>query len=164
MRPEEFARHCREAAHDLRALPAEVARALDLRLTRDVAQPLADDIRAGATTLYGRRLAATTTVRTGPTPQVVLGGPQRILSGGATGRDIALAVTEGTDPGRVATIPAGTGPKGRRHRSYRQRTTRQFIGRRDPFVERTITRRLEHYADVTAGIVADVIEKVTRRA
>lgn len=149
--PEDFARSCKDASRQLRRLPKEVRAQLRTRVRAEVAEPIAQDVRAGGTSLYARRVAPTTKVRAQADPTIVVGGARRVASGGAKGRELVYGAMFGGG-NRVKAVPAQSGRRG-----YRRRTTRQFAGRRDPFVFRIVDRNLDRYLQRWAGIVDDVV-------
>lgn len=141
----------------MRRLPIDVRRELRTRVKSEVAGPIAQDVRSAGSTSYGRRVAGTTRVRAQADPTIVVGGAKRIVSGGAKGRDLVFGTHFGGGS-RVTAVPARSGRRG-----YQRRSTRQFAGRRDPFVFGTVARNLDRYLDLWAGIVDDVVGKVIGR-
>lgn len=157
MTPEQFSDQCRQASRSLRRLPAEVRSELRARVKAEVAEPVADDVRRAGSTLYARRAAGTTRVRAGADPTVVVGGAKRVASGGARGRDLVFGAHFGGGS-RVTAIPTRPGRRG-----HRRHTTRQFAGKRDPFVFSTIARNAGRYLEMWADIITETIERnVTR--
>lgn len=123
----------------------------------ELAQPLADRLRAAGTgSTYARLVAGTTRVIPGRPIAVQIGGPQRLVSGGATGTDLVYG-TEYGGGRRVTIVPAN-----RRARAHRRRTTRQFISQRAPFIEDTVARAEADLGDQLADTIADRIEEATR--
>lgn len=114
---------------------------------------MAGDIRTGASTVWGHRVAATTKVRAAADPTIAVGSAKRVASGGAKGRDLVFGLHFPAGR-RVTIVPARAGRKG-----YRRRSTQQFAGKRDPFVFRTIGRRVDSYLDRWADIITETIER-----
>ena len=149
--PDEFAAACRDTSRALRRLPKDVKGELRSRVRAEVAEPIAADVRSGGSSVYARRLGPTTRVRAQADPTIVVGGAARVASGGAKGRDLVYGTNFGGGS-RVTPVPARAGRRG-----YRRRTTRQFAGRTDPFVFRTVGRNLDRYLVLWASIVDDVV-------
>lgn len=141
----------------MRRLPADVKRELRTRSKAEVAEPIAQDVRAAGTTIYARRVAGTTRVRSQADPTIVVGGSRRVASGGARGRQLVFGVNFGGG-GRVKAIPSRPGRSG-----HRRVTTNQFKGRQDPFVFSTVFRNIDRYLGLWADIVTETIEKGVRR-
>lgn len=156
MAPDEFARECREVSRALRRLPREVRTALRDRVRPEVAEPMASDVRAAGTSVWARRVAATTRTGAGADPRIVVGSAKRVTTGGATARDLVFGINfpAGT---KIKAVPAKAGRRG-----HRRHSTRQFVGRRDPFVFSTIGRNVGEYLERWADIVADTVAEVTR--
>lgn len=150
---EDFARECKDQARAVRRLPSEVRSALRSRVKAEVAEPMAADIRTSARTVYGQRVAGTAKVRAAADPTIVVGGAKRVASGGARARDLVFGI-HFTAGRRVTIVPARTGRKG-----YRRPSTRQFVGRRDPFVFRTVAAQFDTYLDRWADIITETVEK-----
>lgn len=153
---EEFARECRETSRQLRRLPADLRRALAQRSKTEVADPLAQRISAAASGPYGRALSGAVKTRAQADPQIVIGGARKVVSGGASARQLVYGVEFGGGS-RVKAIPATA-----RRRGHRRHTTRQFVGKHRPFVFPTIGRHIPAALEAFAGIVDDVLKGVTR--
>lgn len=153
MTPEEFAGHCRQVSRDMRRLPVEVKRALRERMKPDVAEPLAQDIRAAGAGSYGTRVAGTVRVRANADPTVVVGGAKRVASGGARGRDLVFG-TEFGGGKRLTAVARANG-----HRGYRRYSTNQFRRHRAPFIFPTIGRTAGHYLERWADVVTEIIDE-----
>jgi hypothetical protein len=154
--PGEFARDASQAATALRGVPRALAGDLPRIVRRDVAEPLADRLRAAGTgSVYARLVARTVTVTDGRPPVVAIGGPQRLTSGGATGEDLVYG-TEYGGGARVGQVRAS-----RRARAHRRRTTRQFLRQRAPFIEDTVARAHDPLGDQLADTIAQQIEQAT---
>ncbi len=136
MTGQEFAQETRRAADAVRRLPRALHDALPRITEEEVAAPLAERVRSAGGNTYARRVSATATVQLTPHPTLVIGGARQILSGGATGSDIAPG-TEFGGGQRVGTVSAS------RARSHRRRTTRQFVRQQSPFAVRTVERSLD---------------------
>ena len=156
MTPEEFARECGEVSRRLRRLPVTLRAALRSRVRSEVAEPMAADIRAAGSTVYGRRVAPTTRVRAGADPTIVTGSARRVVSGGGTARDLVFGIHFPAG-NRITAIPAQNGVRG-----HRRRTTRQFSRTADPFVPVTVDRNVETYLETWADIVTETVEEETR--
>lgn len=139
----------------MRRLPAELRRALAREVKTAVADPLAGDIRAAWTGPYAPALSGATKTRVATDPQVIIGGSRRVVSGGASARDLVFG-TEWGGGKRVKAIPGNA-----RRRGHRRATTRQFAGAGQHAVygtvARTMDRSLERFADAVDKIVGQVI-------
>ena len=152
---QEFARECKEAARNLRRLPKELRRALSNEVRDQVAEPLAADIRAAWSGPYARALSAATKTRAAADPQIVVGGSRRVVSGGASARDLVFGAEFGGGR-RVTVIPTRPGRRG-----HRRHTTRQFgRGQHAVFgtIEATLDRTFQRWADVVEKVAGDVID------
>jgi len=152
--PEEFAQQCRETSRQMRRLPAELRRTLAQRSKAEVAEPLAAKISAAASGPYGRALSASVKTRAAADPQIVVGGARRVVSGGASARQLVYGVEFGGGS-RVKAIPATP-----RRRGHRRHTTRQFVGKHAPFVFPTIGANIDTVLESFADIVDDVLGEV----
>lgn len=148
-----FAAECDAASKSMRRLPKDVRRALASDVKTEVAAPLADKIGAAARGPYGRVLSAATKARVSADPQIVVGGGRRVVSGGATARQLVYG-TEYGGGGRVTAVPAGRG-----HKAYRRRSTNQFRRGPYPFVFPTIGREGEWVLDRFADIVLKALDE-----
>lgn len=144
-------------ADALRRLPATLADSLDSEVTAVVADPIADAVRAALTGPFGPAIepAVTTDVSPEPTVRVDLdGGP--VLSEGARVADLAPGVEHGGGR-RVSTVP-GNG----RRRTYRRKSTNQFVPAR-PFFHPTLDRTREQAFTAWTDLVDKIIrEELTR--
>ena len=151
----EFATACKDASRNMRRLPAELRRALAKEVRHAVAEPLAAEIRSAWSGPYGPALAAATKARVQTDPQVVIGGARRVVSGGASPRDLVFG-TEWGGGNRVKAIPRTS-----RKAGHRRRTTRQFPGAGQHAVygtvHATLDRSLERFADAVDRIVGKVL-------
>lgn len=139
----------------MRRLPAELRRALGNEVRDTVAEPLAADIRSAWTGPYGPALSAATKTRVGTDPQIIVGGSRRVVSGGASARDLVYGEEWGGGR-RIKAIPSTP-----RRRGHRRRTTRQFAGAGQHAVfgtvARTLDKSLERWADAVDRIVNQVM-------
>lgn len=151
--PEQFAADCDRAAAELRRMPADLRRALSAEEESKVGEPLADRISGALSGPYARALSGSVeAVATAEGLEIVIGGSQRVASGGAQARDLVFG-TEFGGGGRVTTVPARPG-----RRSYRLRSTRQFR-QAHPFVFKTLDRSAEWIVDRYLEIVDGVIDR-----
>lgn len=134
-----FAQDCRKASKDLRFLPRDLKRQLASDIRTDVAQPLATRISGAARGSYGRVLAPQVKARSQANPTIAVGGGRRLVSGGATGRDLVY----GTEFG-----------------GGRSKRTRQFVRNKAPFIFPTIGRSggwvLDRFADIVDRVLGRV--------
>jgi hypothetical protein len=151
--PEEFAQQCREASRNMRRLPAELRRTLAARSKADVADPLAAKIAAAASGPYGRALSTAVKTRAAADPQIVVGGARRVVSGGASARQLVFG-TEWGGGKRVKAFAKTANRKG-----YKRRTTRQFVTPH-PFVYPTIGANIDTVLEAFATMVEDTFTKV----
>lgn len=151
----EFATACKTASRNMRRLPAELRRALANEVRDAVAEPLAADIRYAWSGPYRFPLSQATKARVQTDPQVVIGGSRRVVSGGASARDLVYGEEWGGGK-RVKAIPARPGRRG-----HRRRTTRQFAGPGQHAVygtiARTLPRSLERFGDAVEKIIGKVM-------
>lgn len=143
---------CRDASRDLRRLPRDVKAALKVRTRPEVADPLAGTIRSTFRGPYAAALSTATKSRASGDPKIVVGGARRVVSGGASPRDLVFGDQFGGGK-RVGTVTRRT-----RHGSttYRRRTTAQFKTAR-PTIYPTIRRELPHVLDRFATIIEEVL-------
>lgn len=137
----------------MRRLPADLRRDLGNEVRDTVAEPLAADIRTAWSGPYGPALAAATKTRVGTDPQIIVGGSRRVVSGGASARDLVFGEEFGGGK-RVKAIPSRPGRRG-----HRRRTTRQFAGTGQHAVFGTIAANLERTLDQWADAVDRIITK-----
>lgn len=140
----------------MRRLPAELRRALGNEVRDTVAEPLAADIRSAWTGPYSPALSAATKTRVGTDPQIIVGGSRRVVSGGASARDLVFG-TEWGGGRRVKALPATT-----RRRGHRRRTTRQFAGSGQHAVFGTVARNLDKSLERWADAVEKIVNQVMR--
>lgn len=149
----EFAAACKTASRQMRRLPAELRRALGNEVKTRVADPLAADIRGAWSGPYAAVLSAATKTRVGTDPQIIVGGSRRVVSGGASGRNLVFGAEWGGGR-RVTAIPSKPGRRG-----HRRRTTRQFPTSGQHAVFGTIHRTLDKTFDRWVDVVDDLIGK-----
>jgi hypothetical protein len=147
---DDFERQARAAARDLRRLPAELRKRLGREVRDEVAYPLAADIRAAFDGPWQRVLVGAVKTRIQGDPMIVVGGSRKVLSGGASVRDVVFGDEFGGGS-RVSTVRSS-----RRARSYQRRSTRQFAGKARDNILGTIRRQ----ADQTFDRWADVVERI----
>ena len=150
---DEFTRACQATAKSLRRVPAQLRRELSTAVKDEVATPLAARIASAATGPWAPILAAGTKARAGADPTIVVGGARPRVSGGAGPRALVFGVEFGGHT-RVTVLP----PTNRR-RGHRRHTTRQFAGKRAPFVFPTIERSLPWVLDTFADLTMATLEK-----
>lgn len=148
----DFAADCEAAAKGLRRVPRELRRALAQQVKTEVAEPLANRVKAAATGPWARVLAAGTKARAGADPTIVVGGQSPKLSGGGGPRSVVYG-TEFGGGKRLTAVPGRAGRRG-----YRRYSTNQFRGRQRPFVFRTINQQMPKVLDAYAGIVMEVLD------
>lgn len=152
----DFSAACRVAARQLRRLPAELRRTLAREVKTEVADPLAGQISQAWRGPQGAALAKATKSRVQADPQIVVGGARRLLTGGATARDIVFGNEFGGGK-RVATVAArGNG------KPYRRHTTRQFptSGQHAVFgtVDDNLDEAFANWVDAVDKIIGRVME------
>ena len=153
--PDEFARNCREVSRQLRALPSEMRRELSSGVQDEVAVPEASRVKAALSGPWGSALAASTKARKLADPTIVVGGTRRVVSGGASGRDLVYGSQFGGG-GRVSTVTR-RGPG--RPSTFRRRSTRQFAGKGRETILPTIRRD----ADLILAGFARIVDRVLER-
>ena len=154
--PQEFAAECDQVAKSLRRMPAELRRALASGVKSDVAAPLAAKIGAAAAGPYGHALSGAVKARAAADPTIVIGGSRRVVSGGASARDLIYGTEFGGGKRTTAV------PRNAKHKGYRRRSTNQFHPAH-PFVFPTIGRESDWVLDQFATIVLDTLDKGVNR-
>lgn len=154
-----IAQECHEAARALKRAPAEVKKATKLAVRTTLAEPLARAIGSAAGGPWGRVIGSATKSTADVTPRIKIGGARRVVSGGASVRQLA----PGTEWGGGRRVTGVTRRKlNGGSVSYRRRSTAQFKAPR-PFIYPTIDQRLpallEDYADVVADALQEVIDR-----
>lgn len=153
-----FARACRDTSRQLRRLPRELRAALSSEVQPRVAVPLAAKIANAYAGPWAAPLAASTKARKLADPTVVIGGARRVVSGGASGRQLVYGATWGGGGVRVSTVTRRT-RNGGRPATYKAKTTRQFRGKANDRIFPTIRANGVWILDEFATIVDDVIRK-----
>lgn len=149
---EDFRGACQAASRDLRRLPTDLRRTLANRVRPDVADPLAADIRKTFRGPYAAALSTQTKTRVSGDPKIVVGGARRVVSGGASARDLVFGDQFGGGK-RVAEVTRRTK---RGTVRYRRHTTAQFRNARPtiyPTIARTIDRTLERFANIVEEVL-----------
>lgn len=163
-----FEQQCRQTARQLRRLPAELRRDLANDVRDAVAEPLAAQIRSDWSGPWAGVLAAATKARVQVDPMVVVGGSRKVVSGGASVRDLVFG-TEFGGGKRVGLVNRPRPAAGRRRRGrvttaessaagrriHRRRTTQQFPSEGQHAVFGTIESTL----DAIFGRWVDVIDR-----
>ncbi|MFW5473689.1 hypothetical protein ACOCJ5_10295 [Knoellia sp. CPCC 206450] len=137
----------------MRRLPAELRRTLANEVRDEVVEPLAADIRAAWTGPHARALSASTKARVSGDPKIVVGGARRVVSGGASARQLVFGNEWGGGK-RVKAIPARPARRG-----HRRHTTRQFPTTGQHTVYGTIHATLDRTFDRWADVVNRIIER-----
>lgn len=153
-----FAGAARDTSRQLRRLPADLRRELSTSVQPEVAEPLAADIAAAYVGPWARPLAISTKARKLADPTIVVGGTRRVVSGGASARQLVYGAQWGGGQ-RVSNVT-------RRSRSgkavrYRAHVTRQFAGRAKATIFVTIRDRTPWVLDQFATIVDRVLAGVS---
>lgn len=155
MSSEDFEQACKDAARGLRRLPAEVRKAIATRATDEVARPVAQAMAARFTGPWAVVLAAGTKARKQADPTIVVGGARRVVSGGASVRQLVYGNEWGGGARRTRVSRRTRG--GGRSTSYTARTTQQFR-QPHPAVIPTIRDESGTMLTAWADIVNDVID------
>jgi hypothetical protein len=154
--PEEFARECAAAAKALRRIPRELRKSLAAEVKDEIAVPLAAKIGGAARGPYGPALSGSVKARAAADPQIVIGGSKKIVSGGASARQLIYG-TEFGGGKRMTAVPATS-----RHKGYKKASTNQFRVAH-PFVFPTVEANaewvLEEFADITLKIINQEMEQ-----
>jgi hypothetical protein len=158
-----FGEAAREAARDLRRLPSDARKVVGREVQAQVAEPLADAVRAAyaAGPPMAAALSGQVKTRINAEPVVSVGGARRLVSGGAAGRQLVYGVEfgSGTHPQRAERLARrshhGTGRKGSRTRG----TTAQFAGQGGHYVFGTFARQAEATFDRWLGILETVLDE-----
>lgn len=151
-----FERSCRDTARQLRRMPADVRREISTRATELVAAPIARRIQAAYTGPWARALAAGTKARKAADPTIVVGGARRVVSGGASVRQLVYGDQFGGS--RRVTPTTRRTRDGGRTTSYRLRSTRQF-GQPRPAIIPTLRKSTAQMLEAFADLVLDVFDK-----
>lgn len=148
------------------------------RVTPEIAEPLAEDIAGAYTGPWAQPLAGATKARRLADPTIIVGGTRRVVSGGASPRQLVYG-NEWGGGARVTTVHRerradGTKRHGRisaaeraRRASagktvYKVRSTRQFL-RPHPSIFPTIRSAggwmLDRFADIALSVLDEVIPR-----
>jgi hypothetical protein len=152
-----FARACKDTSRQLRRIPADLRRELSSQVQPQVAVPLAAKIANNLTGPWATPLAASTKARKLADPTIVIGGAKRVVSGGASARQLVYGVTFGGGS-RVTTTTRRT-RNGGRPTTYKLPSTRQFRGKGNDQVFGTIRAEGAWVLEQFANIVDDVLGK-----
>lgn len=150
-----FAAECKLTARNLRRIPKDLRRAIASEIKPEVAVPLAAKIGAGLAGPWASVLAGQVKARASAEPVIVVGGARRLVSGGASGRQLVYGAQFGG--GKRTTVVAPTS----RRRGYRLRSTRQFVRTVRPTIYPTIARNGEWVLSRFADVVGRVLEGVS---
>lgn len=153
----------------MRRLPKELRRALGREVKDTVAEPLAADIRSAWRGPHAHVLSAATKARVSTDPQIVIGGSRRVVSGGASPRDLVFGnewgggkrialVNRRRTAGRGRVSAAERASAGRR--IHRRHTTRQFPRQGQHAVYGTIHATLDRSFERWVTAVNQIIDKV----
>lgn len=149
----DFANGCRAAASQLRALPSALRRDLDQEVLHVVVEPLARKVAQAWSGPYAGLLSQATSARLADSPEVVVGGATRQLSGGATAGTLVGGVEYGARD-RVTQV----NPR-RRQRPYKRHSTRQLPRQG----QKALTGTMERNADATFTKWVDLVNRLTDR-
>jgi len=150
-----FATSCKDTSRQLRRLPAELRKALASEVQAQVADPLAGKIAQAFQGPWAAPLARSTKARKLADPTIVVGGARRVVSGGASARQLVYGATFGGGS-RVSSVTRRTRSG---TTSYKVHTTRQFRGKGRDDVFNTIRSQGAWVLTQFATIVDDVLGK-----
>lgn len=152
---DDFTQAARNAARDLRRVPAELRKRLGREVRDDVAEPLAGEIRASFDGPYRAVLVGAVKTRIQGDPMIVVGGARRVLSGGASVRDVVFGDEFGGGSRRrvVSSTP--------RRKAHLRHTTRQFAGGGRGNILGTIRTQAETTFERWADTVERIINETT---
>lgn len=151
---EAFERECKSTARNLRRMPADLRKALAAQVQPRVAVPLAGKIAQAFTGPWAAPLAASTKARKLADPTIVIGGARRVVSGGASARQLVYGATWGGGK-RVASVTRKTR---RGSSTYRAHVTKQFQGKARDNIIPTIRSSGAWVLEEFANIVDEVWE------
>lgn len=168
---DDFAQQCDRASRDLRRIPKDVRRDLASSVKERVAVPLAGKVSGAAAGPYRVALSGGVKARAAADPQIVIGGAKKVVSGGASVRQLIYG-TEFSGGKRYAIVNRPT-RNGRRRKGrvsakeraaalangktiYKRHTTNQFVPGH-PFVFSTISKNGDWVLDTFADIVMDTL-------
>ena len=156
-----FEKRCRDTSFALRRLPKELRKAMSVRVKPEIAVPLAAKIASAAGGPWGPVLAAATKARAGADPTIVVGGARKVVSGKAAAYQLVYGVEFGANPNttrRYSVTKHGMIPGSRgATKVFMRHATRQFVGRKHPFIFPTIRREGGWILDQFATIADDVL-------
>lgn len=155
---EAFERSCRDTSRQLRRLPSELRKELAAQVQPKVAVPLAGKIAQAFGGPWSAPLSASTKARKLADPTIVIGGARRVVSGGATARQLVYGATFGGGT-RRSTVTRRT--RSGSSTTYQVHTTRQFRGKGRDDVFDTIRANGAWVLTQFAGIVDDVLGKAS---
>lgn len=147
-----FAAECALTARNLRRIPKDLRRAIASEVKPQVAVPLAGKIGADLAGPWARVLAGQVKARASAEPVVVIGGARKLVSGGASGRDLVFGSQFGGGKRVTAVAPSP------RRRGYKLKSTQQFVRNAHPTVYPTIDRNGDWVLSRFADIVGDVLK------
>lgn len=153
-----FERSCRDTSRQLRRLPSELRKELAAQVQGQVAEPLAGKIAQAFGGPWASPLSRSTKARKLADPTIVVGAARRVVSGGASARQLVYGATFGGGS-RTSTVTRSTRSGG--STTYKVHTTRQFRGKGRDDVFNTIRSNGAWVLTQFAGIVDDVLGKVT---
>ena len=157
---EDFERSCRDTSRQLRRLPSELRKAIAADAQTRVADPVVADLRGRWAGPWARQLAAGTKSRKAADPTLVIGGARRVVSGGASVRQLVYGAEWGG--GKRVTPTRRTTRNGGRATAYRLRSTRQFL-RPTPALVPTLRDNAGRMLTAWAELVLDTFDKVVDR-
>lgn len=153
-----FAASCRDTSRQLRRMPADLRKQLAADVQPQIAEPLADKIAASFVGPWAAPLAISTKARKLADPTIIVGGSRRVVSGGASARQLVYGAQFGGGT-RVSTVSRRT--RGGKATRYHTHTTRQFAGRGRATIFTTIRDQAAWALDRFAGIVDRVLSEVS---
>jgi hypothetical protein len=151
---EAFERECKVTARNLRRMPADLRKALSAQVQPRVAVPLAGKVANAYAGPWAAPLAAATKARKLADPTIVIGGAKRVVSGGASARQLVYGATWGGGK-RVSTVTRRTR---RGSSTYRAHVTKQFQGKARDNIFPTLRAQGGWVLEEFANIVDEVWE------
>lgn len=147
-----FADECDVVARAMRRIPSDLRKSLSGEVQENVARPLAEKIAAAAHGPHANALRAGVKARKLADPTIVVGGARRLVSGGATIRQLAPGNEWGGGK-RTTRVPSRPGRRG-----YRMRSTNQFVPAH-PFIYPTISENYDWAIERWSDVVEDLVGK-----
>jgi len=135
-------------------MPADLRKALAAQVQPRVAVPLAAKVAQAFTGPWAAPLAASTKARKLADPTIVVGGSRRVVSGGASARQLVYGATWGGGK-RVASVTRRTR---RGSSTYRAHVTKQFQGKSRDNIIPTLKAQGGWVLEEFANIVDEVWE------